>query len=473
MWLTKYRSALILGVAVGIGVLIGTAKLKGAIAIYALLLGVPAILAALASAHLGTMVIISVAYVLLGVKRLSPGVPLGIVTDVFLLVLVLGIVLRRVETHDWSTAKTPVAVAVFIWMVYVFLQVLNPLACSYTAWLITIRSTAGYMLMYFVAIDVLDRPERIRFYVWFWIAWSIAVALYAFKQEYVGFSSFEWVWMHGTRLRFRLLYQWGLVRKFSFLSDPVAFGLNMAYTGLLAWAIVFGAPKRRQKMLAAVALVLLWWAMVFSGTRAAYVAIPMGLFFYGLLMANRRVFIGGAVAAFALLVLIMVPTHDQHLKRFRSAFQPQESRSYMVRIENQARIRPFIWSHPFGGGLGSTGDTGRRFCRDTLLGGFPPDSGYVRVAVELGWFGLLLHLGTWVTVLWVGVRNHYGLRDPFLRAVSAGTLAVFFALAVVNYAQQAIFQLPTSLLFWLSAAMIDRAPALDRMALSGARARPG
>ncbi|MCP6423416.1 hypothetical protein NL463_29335, partial [Klebsiella pneumoniae] len=64
---------------------------------------------------------------------------------------------------------------------------------------------------------------------------------------------------------------------------------------------------------------------------------------------------------------------------------------------NQKRIQPYILSHPIGGGLGATGVWGVRFAPYSFLANFPPDSGYVRVAVELGWIGL----GIFCTLMFV------------------------------------------------------------------------
>ena len=44
-------------------------------------------------------------------------------------------------------------------------------------------------------------------------------------------------------------------------------------------------------------------------------------------------------------------------------------------------------SFPIGGGLGSTGVWGQRFTPGSFLAMFAPDSGLIRVAVELGWVG--------------------------------------------------------------------------------------
>ena len=91
-------------------------------------------------------------------------------------------------------------------------------------------------------------------------------------------------------------------------------------------------------------------------------------------MTTRRISL--AVAAVFLVFLINVPTNDQNLLRFQTAFRPNKDDSYTARKVNQKRIQPFILSHPMGGGLGATGTWGRRFAPGSYLSRFPPDSGY-------------------------------------------------------------------------------------------------
>ena len=130
--------------------------------------------------------------------------------------------------------------------------------------------------------------------------------------------------------------------------------------------------------------------MLYSGTRASYVIIPAALVMLAILYFNRKVFIFCSIGGLILGALIMVPTSNSTLARFQSAFRPSKDASFEERAKNQERIKPYILSHPIGGGLGSVGVWGERFAPNSYLAKFPPDSGYVRVAVEMGYIGLLL-----------------------------------------------------------------------------------
>ena len=132
-----------------------------------------------------------------------------------------------------------------------------------------------------------------------------------------------------------------------------------------------------------------------------------------------------------------------------------------LRLENQAFIQPFIQSHPLGGGLGSTGIWGQRFSPNTLLANFPPDSGYVRTAVEQGWLGLLLYCTFLFVCLVVGIRNYMRTENPLIRNYYQAFLVVLFALVLTNYPQEAIILLPNSVVFYLSLAALVKLKEFD------------
>ena len=66
--------------------------------------------------------------------------------------------------------------------------------------------------------------------------------------------------------------------------------------------------------------------------------------------------------------LIVMPSSNQNILRFQTAFRPTKDASYQLREENQAKIKPFVYSHPFGGGLGSVGEWGAKFSPKSLSG---------------------------------------------------------------------------------------------------------
>jgi O-antigen ligase len=202
--------------------------------------------------------------------------------------------------------------------------------------------------------------------------------------------------------------------------------------------------------------------MLFSGTRGAFPLVPAGLLLFAILKFNRKILIGTAIAGVFVVGLIFLPTSNQNILRFQSAFRPNEDASYKVRQMNQARIKPYIWSHPFGGGLGSTGEWGKKFAPGSYLSTFPPDSGYVRTTVELGYIGLTIFCILIFVILKTGITNYYKIKDPELKAYCLAMILMVFAWNIANFPQEALVQYPSNVIFYLTVALMNIAYRIDK-----------
>jgi O-antigen ligase len=202
--------------------------------------------------------------------------------------------------------------------------------------------------------------------------------------------------------------------------------------------------------------------MLYSGTRGAYVLLPVALGMYCILKFNKKVLFFGLILAGIIVVIIRTPSTNPTIQRFQSAFYPSNDASFNVRKNNQKMIQPFILSHPLGGGLGATGMWGERFSPHSFLANFPPDSGYIRVAVELGWLGLLIFCTLMFVVLYTGINNYYKIKDPTLKSYCMAMVLIAFTLNIANFPQEALVQYPTNVYFSLVLALIGVTRLLDQ-----------
>jgi O-antigen ligase len=201
--------------------------------------------------------------------------------------------------------------------------------------------------------------------------------------------------------------------------------------------------------------------MVYTGTRTAFAVFPVGVVFYVLITLTRKVLIGGAIFLVLGSLFMMKSTGNPIVFRIQSAFKFSKDESMQVRFENQKFIQPFIQSHPIGVGLGSTGVWGKRFTPDSWLASFPHDSGYVRIAVEQGWIGLLIYLSLLFFVLKTGLHYYIRVKDPTIKHFYLGILAVIFTLTVASYPQEIIVHLPSSLIFYIFLAALVKLKDFD------------
>jgi O-antigen ligase len=117
-------------------------------------------------------------------------------------------------------------------------------------------------------------------------------------------------------------------------------------------------------------------------------------------------------------------------------------------------ITPWILRHPIGGGLGSTGVWGQRFSPGTFLANFPPDSGIIRVAVELGWIGLVIFLLIYIKAFYKGTKALWKMEYGKHKDTVESIICCLPAWLLVEMGQEVAGVFPMSLLFWVFLAIL-------------------
>lgn len=442
----------------------------GGIAV-AFLIGLPVLIYSMINLQFGSIVIILISFFLSKINRQVGNVPLGIVLDLFLLIMLIGLVTRKPKSKDSVKQKNYIGYAIWVWVIYNLFQFFNP-AASQEGWLYVVRSIAILMLFFFVFREAIDSKAFLKTFIHVWIGLAVLAGLYGLFQEFHGLLPGEREWVLEDEVRKKLFYNWGRFRIFSFLNDPTIFGVLMSFTGLMCITLFMGPFSFLYRATMATCAGIMLLSMLYTGTRTAYVMFPAGFLVYALITFQTRTI---AISAVIGLIGVFIIFSDikslgpimgtNGLKRLRSAFRPSEDPSFQVREQSQSMIKPFIQSHPFGAGLATVSVLGRKFNPNSELGNFAPDSGYVRVAVELGWVGLIIYSALFGVTLLTGITNYYTLKDPELKAYMASLVAVAYCISVGNYPQQVVIQPPTSLLFYAMMAMIAKIKYLDTTSL--------
>ncbi|NUN09281.1 MAG: O-antigen ligase family protein [Ignavibacteriaceae bacterium] len=447
--------------AIFIAFVVTKAGLTAGIGLIALALALPMVLLCLYNIKATLVFTIVFSFFFSIIKRAVGNIQLGLVVDALIALMFFGLVLKQVQERNWKIRNNAVNKVILAWIVYNLLQLVNPTAESRLAWFYTVRTFAGIMIMYYLLMYAIDNRNYFFLLIKIWISLTILAMIYGYIQEYIGLMPFEERWATATKERYALLFQAGKFRKFSYFSDPLVYGFMMAVTSILCFILAQGPIKKGYKISLYTISVLMMYAMLFSGTRTAFV-LPMAAFlFYAVISFKKNILIFGGVMGIVLLILLNIPANNANLYRFQSAFNPTEDASYRTRARNQAFIQPFIQKHPLGGGLGSVGEWGKKFSPWSPLANFPPDSGFVRTAVEQGWLGLLLYCTLLFLVFKQGIHDYFRIRDPLLKNISLGMLTVLFSLVVANFPQEAIGQYPINILFFVAIALITKAREFD------------
>jgi len=459
--LSAFAVAAMLLAAIVFPLLIAKAGYMAGVLLLLFIIGIPFLYGVVVYPEIGILTLLVSAYLVMWVIRIGVNFPLGTLMDGLQLLLIIGFFIKQKQHPDWHFIKTPISLIILIWIGYNLLELINPAAASRMAWLYTIRSVAAVTLTYFVFVYQIKTISFVRLAIKVWLGLSLFAAVYGYKQEHYGFFAFEQAQLDNP-LMISLLFINGVWRKFSIFSDPVSFSYNMVISSVLCICLMTGTFKTWKKVVMLFLALFFLLNMLYSGTRGAYVLFPAALVLIAVIKFSRKVLIISMITGIMIGVMIFLPTGNGTLLRFQSAFKPGNDASYNVRAINQKRIQPYIWSHPIGGGLGATGVWGNRFAPGSFLAGFPPDSGYVRVAVELGWIGLLLICSMMFIILKTGINNYFKIKNPELKAYCLAATVVVFVLNIGNFPQEAIVQFPSNILFYFATALISISFKLDQ-----------
>ncbi|MHA4895114.1 O-antigen ligase family protein [Pedobacter sp. PWIIR3] len=456
-------AAAILLIALLVSSLVATIGVSGGVFLLVVTITPIAIFCIIKFPRFGVIVFMISAYFIMFIIKLGlVNFPLGTLMDGMLLLLLIGFFVNQKMDPNWEILNNSISFIVIIWIVYNVIEVVNPNAESRLAWLYTIRSLAGVMFSYFIFMYQIRTIKFVRFIIKIWLLMSVIAAVYALKQEFIGFSAFEQRDLDNNPLLADLLFIDGHWRKFSVFADPISFSYNMNVSSILCIGLLFGPFSKKRKIILVLMIILFTTSMLFSGTRAAYILIPVALSLLFILNLNFKMIVVGIFVAFTFVFLIYVPTSNYTLYRFQTAFKPSNDASFNVRKKNQKKIQPYIQSHPMGGGLGSSGASGAKFSPNSVLGSFPPDSGYVRAGIEQGWVGLILLCTLFFVALRKGINNYFKIKDSELKCYCLAMTLIIFALCMGNYPQEGLIQFPLNIYFCLFMALINITLTLDQ-----------
>jgi len=464
--LDKLNNPLGYAIVVAFALLIALAIANGGMTVGVLLLaaiiGIPMMIGIFVDQNLGIGITVIIAFLIQFLNKYGD-YPAGIAMDALVYFMFGAVFIKQIWERDWSFAKHPISNIILVWVIYCFIQALNPIAGSFLAWVFTVRSMAGMLLLYFIACYAFSSLDRIKGMFKFIILLTFLAALYGFKQEFIGFSQTELNWLYADPERFQLIVQWSRFRVFSLFSDPTTFGILMAYMAVFCIILATGPFKLWQRIALSIGALCMVISMGYGGSRTPVVLIPIGMIFFTVITLKKEILIGAGIFFVLGGALMMKGSSNPVLFRIQSAFKPGEDASVQVRLDNQRLIQPYIQRHPFGAGMGATGVWGKRFTPNSWLASFAHDSGFVRIAVEMGWVGLIIYMTFLFKVLQTGIYYYFRVHDPEIKVMYLGMTTICFILTVSSYPQEILVLLPTSIIFYLCVAGIVRLKDFDTL----------
>lgn len=389
-------------------------------------------------------------------RILKTQIPITTGIEVLMLLLFIGTYSVKTGLANQQFYKKPVSIALLLYALYCFIELFNPEMTSVGGWLFFMRRFFMFVLIYVVSYRLFDNMDKIRYFFRAWVLLSVAAAVYACFQQWFGLLPFEMAYLRDNPHEYKLYFQGGTIRKFSFLSDPTTFGILAGSSAVFVLIRAINEQVRLKKRILFFMFFILMLGMTYSGTRTANIMLPAAIALYAMMtISNRTTLITVFVFISAALFILFGPIQGSNINRIRSTFESKEE-SANVRDENRKSIQPYIYSHPIGGGIATSGVQGEKYNPRHKLAGFPPDSGLLLAAIELGWIGYALTLFVYFLILYQGIHFYFITHKRENRIYIIAVLISVFTIIVTQYSQVTIGQLPTALFFYAGLALISR-----------------
>lgn len=450
-------------VMIGLGYIISQAGQMAGYMIIVSAIGLVAGVLAIIFPYVGFYFSMILAFFLFDIQRfLRTDAPLGLFVDLLIYITFLGLIIQKIQRKEpfWKNCNHPIVFIYIVVLLYSLVQMFNPMGAPWSITIPLFRRFISLILFFYCAIQFFkDRETIIQFLKIFFVL-AIIAAAYGCYQEWFGYPAYEMQHIisnpHAAGL---LSLGGGRYRKFSFFSGPADFGILMsACTGILLVFIINLKMAWKKRAILVGGMLLTVLAMSYSGTRTATMALVLEVLLYIIMtLTNKRTLIFACFFSMLFVGIVYGPIYGNvTINRIRSTFDMEKDDSYQVRDENRKSIQPFIYKHPLGGGMATSGFNSGNYVPEHPLANFPSDSGLLRYAIEYGWIGMIILFATYIVGLQQGIKAYYRSRNHHNKILFLIAVIALFGYIVSQYAQQSIGMIPGTFLFYGLLAIIIR-----------------
>lgn len=466
----KLQHPVVILIVVAVAILLGVIIAKGGIIVAVALIALFPIIIyfnrLLTYPQIGIFTIIILGFVAIGLTRYIRNVPFGLSVDGFLVITFVAIFFRYFyEKIKWDQINRDLVFLGLAWFALSVLQLFNPEALSRTAWFYAMRGISLYMMLLVpLAFLLFNRLRFLYAFLYLWGIFSILGTLKGLQQLYIGPDAAEQFWLDTVGAVTHILF--GELRVFSFFSDAGQFGAAQGAAGSVGLLAATAIKGTRNKIFFTIMGISGLWGMMISGTRGAMIVPMVAGITAVLLRKNFRALIIGfpfLLIVYAFFAYTYIGEGNSQIRRMRTAFRPTTDESYLVRLENRRILAGYLAAKPFGGGIGSAGDWGKRFSPHGFLSQVATDSWYVQIWAEQGIIGLIIHLFILSYIVLKGsFLIMFRIKEPELRGIVGALMAGFTGIMGASYGNGVLGQMPTGILIYLSWVFIFESQQLDR-----------
>lgn len=387
----------------------------------------------------------------------------GLFSMVFILLftVITLVQLSEDENTDWTPGQNVMTYMFIVWLLYYLAEALNPNNVM-AAWNISITPYALIPLICAFMIPLVIRTKKdVELLLMIWSVFVLVFTLKGYWQKNHGFSSKDMYFLYVLG-GWRTHIIWSGIRYFSCFSDAANYGVHAAMSAVVFAISAFFVQVKWKRIYFLFIAVCALYGMGISGTRSAMGVIMGGMLLITILAKNWKALLAGiaiSVGVFCFFYFTTIGSGNQYIHKMRSSFRPTEDASYLVRVENRAKMKDLMVKKPFGYGIGLS-KAGNFESKEQMP--YPPDSWLVSVWVETGIVGLILYLAIHGTLFaWCSWILMFRVRNKQLRGLIAAWLCMNAGFFIASYVND-VMQYPNQLPVYIGFALCFAAPHIDK-----------
>lgn len=407
-------------------------------------------------------------YYFAAIVRYSRKEGLSVISDALLVYMFLSILFyysRKNSDIKISNAVNTLTVSYTLWFLFTILQFANPNFVGGEETIMTIRQWLLAMpMLYIIASLLADNPKMLKLSLIIIGIFTITAFLKLLYQKFRWFDAAETAWLMDGNFRTHLLNSG--IRYFSLHSDAGNFGSHMGMITIVYSIVSFQTSSWKLSIFYFSVAVMGCIGMFMSGTRGAIIVPLGGLMLYCLICKSIKIMSISAIVGITLYTFFAftnIGEGNDFIRRMRTAFQPNEDESFNVRKENQQRVINYLEYHPWGAGFAGKIPMTQVEQHSIIERTVPPDSYYVDIWIQTGYWGLSLYIAIFAIVL---LRCCYiimfHVKNKRLRNTLAALLCGVFGLWLNGYVGRGMGMTPSAFIIAASLAFILNGAYIDK-----------
>lgn len=399
---------------------------------------------------------------------LPHGIPMSLYNEMIELLLIAFTIIDARKSVHFERLGNLMFITLLVWCAFCTLQLLNDtcaLGIDVGGWYSGARMMAFQLLYCFIVFTLyIDDPKKLTTFLRIWAALSIFSVLWTLKQQHVGLTDAENLWLQ-TRGRTTHVLQGGtLIRYWSTFNDAANYGIHAASIAIVFFVMSITTKIKRDRYFYLITGIVVTWQMFASGTRTATICLIAGFATFLVLSKSIRIMVPSAIVGGILISLLMftnIGQGNQQIRRMRTAFDKNDA-SANVRDINKAAIKKYIADAPWGLGLSASYDNIPANNKYNKLSTIPPDSEYVFIWVHTGIIGIttfvILTVIMFLGACWIVLTK---LKNRSLIGIGGGLCSAFVSIQLGGYANQVLMQFPNCLMFYGGLAIVYILPYIE------------